>query len=86
MYVFGGEKKKKILGFKVVNNDGHFAFSKYESLEKKEQSYFKEDKYPTFYPLVLFIVFISILEIFLVPNKLLLGGNYANFVVGQNYC
>jgi len=52
------------------------------SLWKKEQRYFKEDKYPTFYPLVLFIVFILILEIFLVPNKLVLGGNYANFVVG----
>jgi hypothetical protein len=55
------------------------------SLWKKEQRYFKEDKYLTFYPLVLFIVFISILDILLVPNKLVLGGNYANFVVGQNY-
>jgi hypothetical protein len=52
------------------------------SLWKKEQMYFKEDKYPTFYPLVLFIVFIMVLEIFLVPNTLVLGGNYANFVVG----
>jgi hypothetical protein len=52
------------------------------SLWKKEQMYFKEDKYLTFYPIVLFIVFIMILEIFLVPNTLVLGGNYANFVVG----
>jgi hypothetical protein len=53
------------------------------NLGEKQQRYFKEDIYLTFYPLVLFIVFILILGIFLVPNKLVLGGNYANFVVGQ---
>ncbi len=34
MFLGVKKKEKKFLGCKEVNNDGHFAFSKYKSLEK----------------------------------------------------